>query len=151
MPLSKLASVSLLHVLVATASSSVCDATQLLSHSKNLYAVSVVASDRQNKLCKPNPDHLPFVSALYSLSALLRPITFCNVELCLSKFPPRRAITPDVLRRVTVSPARSLSTCTSKCDLFGSCAGIAAPSLALLSGTSPHVSTASCDQLLVST
>ena len=32
-------------------------------------------------------------------------------------------IAPDVLRRVTVSPAQSLSTCTSKCDLFGSCAG----------------------------
>ena len=47
------ASVLLLHVLVATASSSVCDgcsgqflyAKQLLSHSKNLHAVRVVASD----------------------------------------------------------------------------------------------------------
>ena len=64
------------------------------------------------------------MSAQYSLSALLRPITFCTVELCLSKCRPRRAITPNVLRRVTVSPAQSLSTCTSKCALLGSLCGV---------------------------
>ena len=35
--------------------------------------------------------------------------------------------TPDVLRRVIVSPAQSLSTCTSKCALLGSCAGYCNP------------------------
>ena len=47
----------------------------------------------------------------------------CTVELCLSKCRPRRAITPDVRRRVTVSPAQSLPTCTSKCALLDSWAG----------------------------
>ena len=75
-----------------------------------------------NKLCKPNFEHPPFVSAQYTLSALLRPITFCTVKLCLNKCCPL-TITPVVLRRVTVSPGQSLSMCTSKCALLGSCAG----------------------------
>ena len=76
-----------------------------------------------NKLCRPSPGHPSPVSAWYSLSAVLSPITLCTVELCPSKCRPLRTITPDVLRRVTVSPAQSLSTCTSKCALLGSCAG----------------------------
>ena len=66
-----------------------------------------------NKLCSPNALHPPFVSAQHSLSAVLSPMTFCTVELCLSKCFPRLKITPDV--RDTGSPAQSLSTCTSSC------------------------------------
>ena len=69
-------------------------------------------------------DLRPFLETLVieNYSTFLR-ITFCTVELCLSKCCPRLTITPVVLRRVTVSPAQSLSTWTSKCALLHSCGG----------------------------
>ena len=71
---------------------------------------------------------------------------FCPVELCRSKCRPRRTITPDVLRRVTVSP-RALPW--APCLALARCTAVLL--LAVLSGTPPIVSIASCDLLSVST
>ena len=96
----------------------------------------------------PNPEHPPFVNAYYSLSAPLSPMTFCTVELCLSKCRPRRTITPDVIRRVTPNRCpRALPG--ALCLALLRCTAMIF--LALLSGTSPLVSIASCDLLSVAT